>query len=249
MVQRAPQQDFVIRTLARQMAGDTPLMSGELVIAGRGTRETFPLAASFPLHFRKTYHMGRLRGDPKQEFEHHTRASEVLGIPPPIGHTPATFRSCLIPGRPFDQVLAPFGSEPEDSNVRHADKLSLASAAGLWLLLERVMTSLSALHAAGLTHGDAELHNFIVCNAPVDVVPIDFDMAVLRADVSQDAWQELIERDLAALLKMAVYVQCALGAQTGPLGELSLAKLETLFAHPKTFLRAIESRAALFTAH
>jgi hypothetical protein len=249
MVERAPQQDFVVRTLARQMAGDTPLMSGDLVIAGRWTRETFPLAASFPLHFRKTYHIGRLRGDPRLEFEHHARASEVLGIPPPIGHTPSTFRSCLIPGRPLDQVLSPFGSEPEESNVRHADKLSLANAAGLWLLLERVMGSLSTLHAAGLTHGDAELHNFIVCNAPVDVLPIDFDMAVLRGDIGQEAWDELLVKDLTPLLRVAVYLQCALGAQTGPLGELSLSKLETLFAHPKAFVRAIESRAALLTAH
>ena len=96
MIKRAPQQDFVVRTLAKRMAGETPLMSGELVIAGLATRERYPLAAEFPLHFRKTYHPGRLRGDPQVEFERHTRASEILGIPLPIGHTPNTFRSCLL---------------------------------------------------------------------------------------------------------------------------------------------------------
>jgi len=248
MIQRAPQQDFVVRTLAKQTAGDTLLMSGELVIAGRATREKYPLAAEYPLHFRKTYWPGRLRGDPAVEFERHTRASEILGIPPPIGHAGPTFRSCLLPGQPFHRVIAPFGSEPEDSNVRHADKLSLASAAGLWLLAERIMALQTTLQAAGLTHGDAELQNFIVCNAPVDVLPIDFDMAVLRDAVSAEAWQERCERDLEPLLKLAVYLQCALGEQPGALGELSLARIDSLFLRSEPFRRAIDGRAGLLSA-
>jgi hypothetical protein len=248
MIQRAPQQDFVVRTLAKQMAGDTPLMSGELVIAGRATREKFPLAVEYPLHFRKTYWPGRLRGDTAVEFERHTQASAILGIPPPIGHAGPTFRSCLLPGQPFNRVLAPFGSEPEDSNVRHADKLSLASAAGLWLMAERIFTLLSTLQAAGFTHGDAELQNFIVCNAPVDVLPIDFDMAVLREALDDEAWQERCARDLEPLLKVAVYLQCALGQQPGPLGELSLSRMDTLFQRSEPFRRAIDARAGLLSA-
>jgi hypothetical protein len=159
LIERAPTQDFVVRTLAKRMAGDTPLMSGELVIAGRGTREGWPLAAAYPLHFRKTYHVGRLRGDPKAEFEHHTRASEILGIPPPIGHTVSTFRSCLLPGRPFDLVI-PFGSEPEESNIKHADKLSLGEAAGLWLLAERIFSTL-AMHTC--TTSSSATHRWTCC--------------------------------------------------------------------------------------
>jgi hypothetical protein len=248
MIQRAPQQDFVVRTLAKQMAGETLLMSGELVIAGRATRDKFPLAVDYPLHFRKTYWPGRLRGDPSIEFERHTQASEILGIPPPIGHAGPTFRSCLLPGQPFDRVLAPFGSEPEDSNVRHADKLTLASAAGMWLLAERIMTLLTTLQAAGFTHGDAELHNFIVCSAPVDVLPIDFDMAVLRDAVSAEVWQERCDRDLEPLLKVAVYLQCALGAQPGALGVLSRSRLSGLFSRSEPFRRAIDGRAGLLSA-
>jgi len=247
LIKRAPQQDFVVRTLAKRMAGDTPLVSGELVIAGVSTRERYPLAAAYPLHFRKTYYPGRLRGDPQGEFERHTRASEILGIAPPIGFTPATFRSCLVPGRPFDQTLAPFGSEPEDSNIKHADKLSLAAAAGMWQLSERVFAVLMHLHAAGLAHGDAELHNFIVCNAPLDVLPIDFDMAVARDDLDEAAWNERCELDTEALLKVAVYLQCALGAQTSPLGEASRARITKLFRRSDAFTRAIEERAALLT--
>jgi hypothetical protein len=246
MIARAPQQDFVVRTLAKRTAGELPLMSGDLVIAGRATRERHPLAATYPLHFRKTYYPGQLRGDTLNEFKRHTRVSEILGIAPPIGCTGDTFRSCLVPGRPFDQIT-PFGSEPEESNIKHADKLSLAEAAGLWLLAERIMSSLTRLHQAGLSHGDAELHNVIVCNAPLDVVPIDFDMAVEQSEVSDEAWRERCARDLEPLLKVAVFLQCNLGAQSGPLAELSLAHMDTLFKRSDVFRQAIDARAALFT--
>jgi hypothetical protein len=244
LIRRAPQEDFVVRTLAKTMAGDTPLMTGELVIAGLSTRERHPLAATYPLHFRKTYYPGRLRGDTLVEIERHARASEVLGIPPPIGRSGGTFRTCLLPGRPFDQVL-PFGSEPESGNIKHADSLTLASAAGLWLLAERVMLALTTLHRAGMTHGDAQLQNFIVCYAPVDVVPIDFDMSVLQSSVSDEVWREHCARDLEPLLKVAVYLQCALGAQEGPLAEQSLGRMDALFPRSEPFRRAIEDRAGL----
>jgi len=246
LIRRAPQQDFVVRTLAKRMAGDTPLMSGELVIASQATRQAHPLAETYPLHFRKTYYPGRLRGDPKVEFERHTEASDILGIPPPIGHAGATFRSCLLPGRPFD-LVTPFGSEPEDSNIKHADKLSLSSAAGLWLLAEKIHHTLSKLQDAGMTHGDAELHNFVVCNAPLDVLPIDFDMAVLRASVSSEEWDERCARDLEPLLRVAVFLQCALGTQPGALAELALARIDKLFLRPAPFLRAIEDRRGLLS--
>jgi hypothetical protein len=244
MIRRAPQEDFVVRTLARTMAGDTPLMVGEMVIAGQATRERHPLAAVYPLHFRKTNYPGRLRGDTQVEFERHTRASEVLGIPPPIGHAGGTFRSCLLPGRPFDQLM-PFGTAPEEGNIKHADSLTLATAAGLWLLAERIMVTLTTLHRVGLTHGDAQLHNFIVCYAPLDVVPIDFDMAVLRDAVSEDAWKRQCAADLEPLLRIAVFLQCALGAQQGHLAELSLGQMDSLLARSEPFRRAIEGRAAL----
>jgi hypothetical protein len=244
MIQRAPEQDFVVRTLAKTTAGDAPLMMGELVIAGRAARDRHPLAATYPLHFRKTYFVGRLRGDPQVEFERHTRASEVLGIPPPIGYARGSFRSCLLPGRPLDRIM-PFGTEPEESNIRHADSLSLAAAAGLWLLAERAVAALTTLHVAGLAHGDAELHNFIVCYAPLDVVPIDFDMAILRDAASEAEWLLHCARDLEPLLKIAVFLQCALGAQEGPLADLSLRHLDTLFARSERFRRAIDERSGL----
>jgi hypothetical protein len=246
MIQRAPEQDFVVRTLARTMAGDTPLMIGELVIAGRATRDRHPLSNAYPLHFRKTYFPGRLRGNAEIEFDRHNRVSDVLGIPPPIGQAGGTLRTCLLPGRPFDQVM-PFGTEPEDSNIKHADSLPLAAAAGLWLLAERAAAGLATLHRAGLTHGDAQLHNFIVCHAPLDILPIDFDMSVLRETVSEEQWGHHCAADLEPLLRVAVFLQCALGAQEGPLAELSLGRLDSLFERSAPFRRAIEERARLLS--
>jgi hypothetical protein len=244
LIQRAPRQDFVVRTLARTMAVDTPLMEGELVIAGQATRERYPLAATYPLHFRKTYYAGRLRGDARVEFERHTRASEALGMPPPIGHDRGIFRCCLFPGRPFDRIM-PFGTEPEDSNIKHAESLPLASAAGLWLLAEKVLVTLTTLHEAGLTHGDAELQNFIVCYAPVDILPIDFEMSSLRDGTDDEEWGRRCSEDLDPLCKVAVFLQCVLGAQQGSLAELSLGRMDRLLARSEPFRRAIESRAAL----
>lgn len=244
LIQRAPQQDLVVRTLARTMAGDAPLMVGELVIAGQATRERHPLAATYPLHFRKTYYPGRLRGDTEIEFKRHARASEVLGIPPPIGYARSIFRSCLLPGRPFDQIM-PFGSEPVESNILHADRLAVGAAAGLWLLAERVFLALTKLHQGRLTHGDAQLHNFVVCYAPLDVLPIDFDMSVLRDAVSEAEWERHCDDDLEPLLKVAVFLQCALGAQEGTLAELSLGRIDRMFARGKPFRQAIEGRASL----
>src|SRR6185295_4927341 len=74
LVDHAPSTDYVVRTVARKDAGGTPLMSAEIVIAGRDARERFPLAARYPMHFRKTYTAARLQGDPAREFSLHTLA-------------------------------------------------------------------------------------------------------------------------------------------------------------------------------
>lgn len=224
------------------MAGESPLMTGELVIGGRATRDEFPLARTYPLHFRKTYYTARLRGDPRREFECHTRASEIVGVPPPIGHALGTFRSCLLPGRPYSQ-LSPFGAEPEESNIKVAADLPLATAAGLWRLAEELHTILSRLQAAGMTHGDAELHNFIVCPTPLEVMPIDFELAVIESEVKSDEWTSRCENDMIPILREAIFLQCALGEQPGPLAESALERLDSLFRSGGQFHRAIDRRS------
>lgn len=239
MVERAPRGDFVVSTLAKREVNEMPLMVADLVIAGEATREYHPLARTYPLHFRKTFFPGQMHGDPSIEFGHQTRAAELLGIAPPIGHTPRTFRSCLVPGRPYSR-LTPFGSEPEGSNLPKADKLEVAAAIGLYRTAEAVFHSLRKLHAGGLVHGDPELHNFMVAFSPIEVVPIDFEGATARDEVSAEVFARRADADLVPILREAVFLQCALGRQEGEFAEAAKARMATLFREPERFERAIE---------
>jgi hypothetical protein len=239
-----PQRDYVVRTVAKRQVGAMTLMSGDLVIASAETRATFPLALRYPLHFRKSYFPGQMHGDTKDEFDNHARASALIDIPPPIGHTPNTFRSCLLPGHPYSR-LSPFEAEPPSANIALAEKLPLASAAGLWRLCEDALAKHLTLQAGGLAHGDAELHNLIVCPTPLEIVLIDFEASIDQRSQSEDAWQKRCALDLAPLLREALYLQCSLGRQVGKLAELSLARLPKLLDYPERFERAIELRASV----
>lgn len=244
LLEKPPQSDYVVSTIARREANGLPLMSAEIVIAGRDTREKYPLAAKYPLHFRKTYSPARLHGDPAVEFENQTLASQIIRVAPPIGYGYQEFRSCLVPGRPYSR-LSPFGAEHAEGNLRVAQKLDLAAAAGLWRLAEEALVHLSALHRGGLAHGDAELHNFVVCPAPLELVVIDFESAVKQSTVDEAAWATRCNLDLVPLLREAAYLECALGRQEGPLATLVWERLESLFRDPGVFRRAIEENADL----
>jgi hypothetical protein len=239
-----PQRDYVVRTVAKRQVGAMMLMSGDLVIASAETRATFPLAAKYPLHFRKSYFPGQMHGDTKDEFDNHTRAASLIDIPPPIGHTPNTFRSCLLPGHPYSR-LSPFDAEPQTANIALAEKLPLATAVGLWKLCEEALAKHLTLQAGGLAHGDAELHNFIVCPTPIELVMIDFEGSVDRATQSDEAWEKRCATDLIPLLREALYLQCALGRQGGKLAELANKRAKKLLDHPDRFERAIDQRASV----
>jgi hypothetical protein len=244
LVEKAPRSDIVVSTIAKREAGNLPLMAADLVIAGEDTRASFPLAATYPLHFRKTYFPGRMHGEPMVEFARQARASELTSCSMPIGYSASVFRACLVPGRPFSR-LSPFGTEPETSNIATAAKLPLASAAGLWRLAEDTFAQLTAIHEGGLAHGDAELHNFIVSPSPLELVPIDFEAAVLREDLDDAAWAARRDADLLPVLREAVFLQCALGRQRGPLADASLERMDAMFANPARFRATIERQAGL----
>lgn len=241
MVKRAPSEDFVVRTLAKRMAGELPLMSGDLVIAGAATREAYPLAAEYPLHFRKTYYPGRLHGDPCLEFDRHSLASALVDLPKPIGCARTTFRSCLLPGRPLDG-LSGLGTEPDGSNIASARALGLDSLAGLWQLTEEAFAIVEALQAGGMTHGDAHLHNFMVCPSPLEVLPVDFERALVRDECTTDQWELRCAEDRRYLLRHAIFLQCGLGRQRGVLADAALASVDTLVQPAASFRRAIAER-------
>lgn len=241
MIDEAPREDFVVRNLARRKAGEMTLMMGDLVIAGAATRERYELARTYPLHFRKTYYPGKLHGDPGTELELHRLASELVDVPPPIGSTPNSFRSCFLPGTPLDR-LSTLGTAPDESNIALAQQLSLAAAAGLWALAEEALGLLSRMQLGGLTHGDAHLHNFIVCPSPLEVLPVDFEIAVLKENVSSEVWAERCQADRQHVLKLAIFLQCVLGRQRRTLANESMAALESLVHPAEAFQSAIAER-------
>lgn len=241
MIDTPPREDFVVRTLARRTAGKMTLMMGELVIAGAGTRDRFEAAARYPLHFRKTYYPGKMHGDPRIEFERHEFASRIIDVPAPIGHTPNSFRSCFLPGSPLNRLSA-LGVEPDESNIKIAQGLSLAACSGLWLHTQSAFSLLLKMQTEGLCHGDAHLHNFVVCPSPLETLPIDFEMAVMQDDVDATKWQEHCRADRQFLLKQAIFLQCSLGRQHGALADESMDALHYLVEPVKPFLRAITER-------
>jgi hypothetical protein len=242
LIKTAPKKDFVVRTLARRQVNDLLLMTAELVIAGEEARACHPLAITYPLHFKKTYFPGQLYEDPRIEFDNYALASRITSLPPPIGYTSNVFRSCLLPGTLYAR-LTPFGVEPPEMNVPLAEKLPLASAAGLWLLAEQAFAQLLALQHGGLAHGDPELHNCIVCPAPLEVFFVDFGSSVQRTSVDAAAWEARCARDLEPILREVVFLQCALGRQMGPLAELSWSRMDGLLPSADRFRRVIERQA------
>jgi hypothetical protein len=242
LVHRAPERDFVVRTIAKREVNGMPLMRADIVIAGQDTRRQFLAAARFPLHFCKTYFPGRLHGDPKHEFDRQTEASAVIKIPAPIGYGDEVFRACLLPGTPYDR-LSPFGVEPEERALAHARDLPLASAAGLLRLAEEGFQLLVALHQNGLAHGDAELHNFIVCPSPLEILIVDFEAAVRKDTVSSEVWEKSKAADFEPLLRESVLLQCSLGPQPGPLAEMARDRIDRSFKNPDRFRREIDRRA------
>ncbi len=242
-IKRAPRQDFVVRTIMKREANGLPLVSADIVIAGEETRANYPLAADYPLHFRKTYYPGRLHGDPRQERDHQNEASAILGIPPAIGATHQVFRSCFLPGTPYHR-LSPFGAEPEEANLPVAKKLSIATAAGLWRLLHDAHDALVKLHQAGLTHGDLELHNLVVCPAPLECLLIDFEAAA-RKDELGDRFDKRCSDDFLPMLREAIFLQCTLGPQPGPFAEMARTRAAEVLKRSERFLDEIGGQSKI----
>ncbi len=244
LIGQIPDRDYVVRTLAQREAGGLQLMSAEIVIAGKETRRQFPLAEKYPLHFRKTYFPGRLRGDPSHEFRCQQKASEILDIPPPIGWTKDCFRACFIPGRPYSR-LSPFGIEPLENNIALAEELPLAAAVGLWTLMESAFRQVQHLHEGGLLHGDLELHNLTVATSPLEILPIDFENSRVRGELPDADWEQRALADFDLVLREAVFLQCALGRQPGAMAEMAMENMARLFPSPGRFERKIRRLAAM----
>ncbi|XHR28062.1 MAG: hypothetical protein ACFUZC_19300 [Chthoniobacteraceae bacterium] len=223
-------KDFSLRTIARKMGPDgRELVHMDLVIAGRETRAAFPLAQRYPIHFVKTYQPWSFHGDPKVEYENHLTAAKILGAPEPIGFDANSIRSAFLPGSPLSR-LSPFTDvQPQERCLGLAQQTPPATLIGLWKLAEEAFAQLEALHARAFFHRDLELHNLVVCTAPVRVFIIDFESAERAFKGSDEERAELRFTDLAELLRLAIYIQSGLGRQEGPLADAAYEALPRLF--------------------
>jgi hypothetical protein len=105
-------------------------------------------------------------------------------------------------------------------------------AAGLWRLIEQAMSVLDRMHAGGLSHGDTELHNFIVCPSPLEILPIDFEGARRRETMTDDEWSARCTADRDPLLREAIFLEASLGPQRGALSERAQDRMDALFSDP-----------------
>ncbi len=238
LLKKPQEKDYVLHTIFVKTVNEQPLKQADLVIAGNQTLKDVPLARDYPVHFRKTYYPQSFFADPKIEFETTARASELLQMPGPVGYSSNIFRNSYIPGKTYNR-LTPFGATPEDRNIHIASDTPEAQLIGLWKLLEDVYQQIDLLHKQRFAHGDLQLQNILVCPSPLKAFLIDFEVAVMDFDGPDEEWEKKVFVDLEAILREAVYVQTALGRQTGGLAEKSMDYLGRLFRHPQVFERRL----------
>lgn len=235
LIDRPTENDYALHTVFVKTANNQPLKQGELVIAGRRTREDHSMAQEFPVHFRKTYYPTSLHPDPEEEFEKAKIASEILKAPPPIGFSPRVFRNSFIPGRPFDRCSPFTPGLPDERYIKMAVKAPVAQLIGLWRILEDAFDQVRCLHEKGMSHGDLELHNIVISSSPIKAFLIDFEVAQFEKDLPAEDWEKWKQKDLHNILREAVFIQCGLGKQEGLLAETANARIEDLFEKSEPF--------------
>jgi hypothetical protein len=239
---KPPEKDFPLYSISRKTAPDgRELVHSELVIAGKRTRATYPLADQYPVHFLKSYHPWSFHGNPRIEFENNQAAAQILGTPEPIGFDNNSFRAPFIPGKPLSK-LSPFTNiEPLHRCIGIAQQIEPATLIGLWRLGEEVFAQIDKLHSQRFCHGDLELHNIIVCTGPIQTFLVDFEGSEKAFSGTEKNWEQRRWGDLFELLRLAVYVQCGIGSQRGPLARKALQDLPKLFQDASTFSARLDA--------
>jgi hypothetical protein len=242
LLAKPPEKDFPLYSIARKTSPDgRELVHSELVIAGKRTRTTYPLAERYPVHFLKSYHPWSFHGDPGVEFENSRAAAQILGTPEPIGFDSNSFRTTFMPGKPLSK-LSPFTNiEPPHRCLGIAQQTDPAALIGLWRLAEEVFEQIEKLHSQRFCHGDLELHNVVVCTGPIQTFLMDFESSDRAFSGPETIWERRRSRDLFELLRLAIYLQCGLGRQQGRLACKSLEDLPKLFDYASTFSARLDA--------
>jgi hypothetical protein len=70
-------------------------------------------------------------------------------------------------------------------------------------------------------------------------------LAKWKRGLSDADWDKAVRADFTELLKEAVYLQCALGRQPGPLADMAMERIAELFPSPGRFERTIRRQASV----
>ena len=241
LVEKAPRQDFVVRTRARREANGLPLMTAELVIAGEETRQAHPPPRPIRCTFARPTSPDGCTAIRRSSSSSTCWRRSSAGRRRRSGTRPTCFAAAWCRASPTRASRRSAASLPRTTSPRRRScRWRPRRGCGGWP--RKRWRSCSCFRSGGLAHGDAELHNIIVCPAPLEPILIDFEAAVATGRRwTSAAWEARCEQDLQPLLREAVYLQCALGRQPSPLGERSWNRLGELFRSPDRFRRAIET--------
>jgi hypothetical protein len=84
-----------------------------------------------------------------------------------------------------------------------------------------------------------------VCASPLECILIDFEATVRKEELDEATFSKRCQADFLPMLKEAILLQCALGAQPGPLADMARARAGEVFKRPDRFLEEIGAQSKL----
>ena len=172
-----------------------------------------------------------MHGDPREEFDRQSEAAELIGSRRRSAGRTTPFGAACFPA-PRTTASRPSRSSRRTPSCTSPAICRCRSRPGSGRCVNRRFAGCPSCTRAASLHRDAELHNFIVCASPLEIVMIDFEGAATRKGLAPEAWDEAIRTDFDALAKEGALLQCSLGRQRGGFAEHCLRRGITLFRDP-----------------
>jgi hypothetical protein len=216
LLEDPPDEDTSLQTIY-----ETPFVKGEIVVAGKKTREQYPLTKYYPLHFRKTYlqQFSRWETAPAHEentsrmvWRHFEEEGKHNKVPLPLGSSPTTFRSQLLEGKTV-AALSPVHSshDPKElaAQILKARK-NFGGVTGFWKGLESVFETAATLAEGGMLHHDLHEQNMLISPEGEGFI-IDFETTEEDDRFGTLAWEGATKEDTRALTECAALTRLCAG--------------------------------------
>jgi hypothetical protein len=233
LFQQPPPDDVLLQTIY-----ETPFVRGDIVMAGRKTREKFPLTQQYPIHFKKTY-LEKMAGwesptalehrQTEMVWQHFEECGEPGRVPKGLGNTPETFRSELIQAKTL-------GSLSPVHNCNDPEELARQIAAirgngmnikQLWDGAEALREAMSTMHNGGMLHKDAHRENLMVsfdkAGTPTPHI-IDFETLEEDARFGTNEWLRATWEDCRHLIEEATLIRMCAAPGEIPIEDTRLTK-------------------------